>query len=171
MLRRFALKKNYGWIRFVRRSIDSAMYTARVKRTVVLAVKVSARLLSTLAGCWMLLLLLVAYPWSSQHRTIWWACALTALSGSTALMIGALAITARQALARYITLYGACAITCLGVSSVFTQNDASGASLLFVLVFFVLAVTIPFSVAVLCLYELVRPLIRERRLRPDEQPT
>lgn len=41
-----------------------------------------------------------------------------------------------------------------------SQGDSSSASLLFLLMFFVLAVSLPLGVAALCVYEFARPKLR-----------
>jgi len=95
----------------------------------------------------MMLLILVALPWSSLHMLAWCSLALVGASGTICLLLSAVALMFRREVPTAVTLYGACAIACLGILSLVSQGAHSSASFLFVLLFFVLTITIPLLIA------------------------
>jgi hypothetical protein len=123
------------------------------------------RLLAALGGLWMTLLLIVVEPWASSHMVRWWIGALADGSATLCLLIGALAVASRRKLFILSTLYGAIVVSGLGLASVLTQGEHSGASLLFAIAFFALTVSIPLFAVVLSVYELWR-----LRLQNHEAP-
>ena len=114
------------------------------------------RLLAALGGLWMMLLLIVIEPWASSHMVRWWIGALTDASATLCLLIGVLAVASRRKLFILSTLYGAIVVSGLGLASVLTQGDHSGASLLFAIAFFALTVSVPLFAVALSVYELWR---------------
>jgi len=114
------------------------------------------RLLAALGGLWMMLLLVVVEPWASSHMVRWWIGALIDASATLCLLLGAFAVASRRKLFVLPTLYGAIVVSGLGLASVLTQGQHSGASLLFALAFFALTVSVPLFVVVISVYELWR---------------
>jgi hypothetical protein len=106
-----------------------------------------ARLLAAAAGCWIMLLILVALPWSSLHMLAWSSLALVGGSGTICLLVSAVALMFQREVPTAVTLYGVCVIACLGILSLVSQGAYSSASFLFVLLFFVLTITVPLAIA------------------------
>ena len=102
----------------------------------------------------MMLLLAVVEPWASSHMLRWWTCALIDASATVCLLVGTFAVMSHRKLFIFSTLYGAIAVASLGFTSVATQGEHSGASILFALTFFALTVSVPLFVAALCSYEI-----------------
>lgn len=121
--------------------------------------KALARLLAAAAGCWIMLLILVALPWSSLHLLAWSSFALVDASGTICLVVSAIALIFHREVPTFVTLYGACVIVCLGMLSLVSQGAYSNASLLFVLLFFILTVTLPLVIAAERIYQLARPRV------------
>jgi hypothetical protein len=86
----------------------------------------------------------------------WWIGALADGSATLCLLVGVLAVASRRKLFILSRLYGAIVVSGLGLASVLTRGEHSGASLLFALAFFALTVSIPLFAVVVSVYELWR---------------
>ena len=103
-----------------------------------------------------MLLLAAVEPWASSHMFHWWTCTLIDASATLCLLVGTFAVMSRRKLFIFSTLCGAIAVASLGFTSVATQGDHLGASLLFAFTFFALTVSAPLFVAALSSFELWR---------------
>lgn len=77
-------------------------------------------------------------------------------SATVSLLVGVAAVGSSRRGITASTFCGACVVAMLGLTSLLSQGDHSGASLLFVLTLFALTVSIPLFVAVLCFYDFRR---------------
>ncbi len=86
----------------------------------------------------------------------WWIWTVTDASATVSLLVGVATIGSSRRGLIASTFCGACGVAIFGLTSMLSQGDHSSASLLFVLTFFVLTVSMPLFVAVLCVYDFRR---------------
>jgi hypothetical protein len=127
-----------------------------MRRRAYLFLEALSRLSAAFGGLWLLVLAAATAAWATSHMVWWWVWTATDASATVSLLVGVAMIGSSRRGFIASTFCGACGVAILGLTSMLSQRDHSSASLLFALTFFVLTVSMPLFVAVLCVYDFRR---------------
>jgi hypothetical protein len=114
------------------------------------------RLSAAVGGLWLLVLAAATAAWATSHMVWWWIWTVTDASATVSLLVGVATIGSSRRGLIASTFCGACSVAIFGLTSMLSQGAHLSASLLFALTFFVLTISMPLFVAVLCVYDFRR---------------